>query len=362
MKALSWNLQEALWAAGILLLSSGTAFFVYLLLFKVLRSWASKTSSKLDDSLVKHSRAPLKLFFPLLGLWLSLPALQLPGELLSLLKHLIELLIIFSLAWLGIRGTYVAEDLVMSHYDLTAKDNLQARKIYTQVNVLKKITISLIFVLSLACILMSFEELRKLGLSLLASAGLAGLVLGLAAQRTIATLIAGIQIAITQPIRIDDVVVVEGEWGRIEEITLTYVVVRIWDLRRLILPISYFLEKPFQNWTRTEAAILGTVYLYTDYTIPVQAVREELGRILKESPLWDGKVWALQVTEATPQTVELRALMSAPDSSTAWNLRCEVREKLIDFIQRNYPQSLPRVRAELEKIPLNPGTLAGKKA
>jgi small-conductance mechanosensitive channel len=195
---------------------------------------------------------------------------------------------------------------------------------------------------------MLFEQVRGLGTSVLASAGVLGIVIGFAAQRTIANLFAGFQLALTQPIRIDDVVIVEGEWGRIEEITLTYVVVRIWDLRRLILPLSYFIERPFQNWTRREADILGTVFLYADYTIPVDALREELKRIAAQSPNWDGKVCGLQVTDATEQTIELRSLVSACDASKAWDLRCEVREKLIAFVQKNYPASLPKVRAELD--------------
>jgi small-conductance mechanosensitive channel len=173
-------------------------------------------------------------------------------------------------------------------------------------------------------------------------------VIGFAAQKTLGNLLAGIQIAITQPIRIDDVVVVEGEWGRIEEITLTYVVVRIWDLRRLVLPIGYFLEKPFQNWTRVSADVLGTVYLVVDYTVPVDEIRAQLERIVRESNLWDRKVCGVQVTDASERGIEVRALVSAADSSKAWDLRCEVREKLIAFLQQNYPGSLPRVRAEIQ--------------
>ncbi len=355
MKGTSGNWQTITWSLGILVLAAGAGLVVYLVLFHALRRWSSRTSTILDDSMVKHTRRPLKVLLPLVAIRMVVPILRLPGSLVLILRHLTDLGLIATLAWLGIKCTSIAEDLVMSHYDITARDNLQARKVYTQVKVLKKIAVTVILVLSLASILMSFDELRKLGISLLASAGLAGVVLGFAAQRSIATLIAGIQIAITQPIRLDDVVIVEGEWGWIEEITLTYVVVRIWDLRRLILPITYFIEKPFQNWTRVEANLLGTVYLYTDYTIPVQAVREELERILRGSDLWDGRVWGLQVTNATQQTLELRALMSAPDSSTAWDLRCHVREKLIEFIQKNYPQSLPKVRAEVDRVPMEKG-------
>jgi small-conductance mechanosensitive channel len=198
--------------------------------------------------------------------------------------------------------------------------------------------------------LMTFPKVRQLGTTILASAGIIGIVVGMAAQRTIGAFIAGLQIAFSQPIRVDDVVIVENEWGRIEEITLTYVVVKIWDLRRLIVPITYFIEKPFQNWTRVTADILGTVFLYMDYTVPVDAIREEFQRLLKESELWDGKVCGVQVTNASERTMEVRALMSAADASIAWNLRCHVREKLIDFIKTKYPHALPRFRAELEQV------------
>jgi len=194
---------------------------------------------------------------------------------------------------------------------------------------------------------MTFEKVRQLGTAILASAGIIGIILGFATQKTISTVLAGLQIAITQPIRVDDVVIIENEWGRIEEISLTYVVVRVWDLRRLVVPITYFIEKPFQNWTRVSADILGTVFIYADYTLPVQRLREELHSILRASDLWDGRAWGLQVTGTTERAIELRALMSAQDASSAWDLRCNVREKLLEFIQRNYPESLPRLRADL---------------
>ncbi|MGB2599197.1 MAG: mechanosensitive ion channel domain-containing protein, partial [Candidatus Omnitrophota bacterium] len=203
-------------------------------------------------------------------------------------------------------------------------------------------------VLTGALVLMTFEKVRQLGTSLLASAGIIGVILGFAAQKTLGNFIAGLQIALAQPIRIDDVVIVEDEWGWIEEITLTYVIVRIWDLRRLVVPISYFIEKPFQNWTRISADILGSVFIYADYTVPVKELRSELTRILEESQHWDKKVNGLQVTNTTAQTVEIRALMSSVDSPTAWNLRCEVREKLLEFLQKRFPECLPRTRVELK--------------
>jgi hypothetical protein len=195
---------------------------------------------------------------------------------------------------------------------------------------------------------------RQFGVSLLASAGLAGVILGFAAQKSLTTLLAGIQIAISQPIRLDDVVIVEGEWGRIEEITLTYVVVRIWDQRRLIVPITHFLDNSFQNWTRTSAEILGTVYFHADYTVPMDKLRKHLKQVLENSPLWDGRVWGLIVTDAKEQTVELRALVSAENASKAWDLRCHVREEMITYLQQHYPDSLPRVRVSKEPVTLEP--------
>ena len=196
---------------------------------------------------------------------------------------------------------------------------------------------------------MTFDKIRHVGMSILASAGILGVVIGFAAQRSLATLIAGLQIALTQPIRLGDVVIVEGEWGVIEELTLTYVVIKIWDLRRLVVPVTYFLEKPFQNWTRLSANLLGTVILHVDYMFPVDELRQALHEILVSSDNWDKQVWELQVINAGEHTIELRALMSAADSSTLWNLRCEVREKLLAFILENHPDYLPRVRAELER-------------
>jgi len=159
--------------------------------------------------------------------------------------------------------------------------------------------------------------------------------------------LAGFQIAFTQPIRIDDVLVVEGEWGKVEEITLTYVVIHIWDERRLILPINYFIEKPFQNWTRISSEILGTVFIYADYSLPIDSLRTEFDRLLALTTLWDKKVKVIQVTDAKTNVVEIRALMSASNSSDAFDLRCYIRENLIHFIQEKYPESLPKVRATL---------------
>ena len=260
------------------------------------------------------------------------------------------LLFIIAITWLLIQILKLVKGLVIHNYDVTTPDNLRARQVYTQFNILERIIIFILVILALGVALMSFEGIREIGLSVFASAGVAGIIIGFSAQKLIGAILAGIQIAISQPIKIDDVVIVEGEWGRIEQITLTYVVVAIWDKRRLIVPTTYFIEKPFQNWTKTSADILGTVFLYTDYKVPFDALREELTRILEGTDLWDGKVNVLQVTDSRAQHVEIRALMSARDSPTAWDLRVLVREKLITFLQQQYPESLAHTRVYLKNM------------
>lgn len=323
-------------------------FIGYLILFKVLFRFAASQDSSLNQALLQRWRRPAKLLLPLLAASLAVPSLRIPQGLEEFLRHLGSMALIASIAWLMVTTIFGLRELILLRYDITASDNLKARAVSTQVNVLVRIAVVVVIVLAGATMLMTFDTVRQVGVSLLASAGIAGIIIGFAAQRSLATLLAGIQIAITQPIRLDDVVIVEGEWGRIEEITLTYVVVRIWDLRRIVLPITYFLEKPFQNWTRASADLLGSVYLHCDYRLPVAAVRSELEKIASQTDLWDGKVCGLVVTDATERTIVLRALVSAPNSGQAWDLRCHVREKLIEFIQREHPDCLPRIRAEME--------------
>lgn len=264
-------------------------------------------------------------------------------------KKASTILFICSMTWLALNLLQMAKTVIVSNYDVDTENNLKARKMYTQFNILERIFMFLIILLAIGAALMSFESIRELGVSIFASAGVAGIIIGFSAQKMIGTILAGIQIAIAQPIKIDDVVIVEGEWGRIEEITLTYVVVKIWDKRRLIVPTPYFIEKPFQNWTKTSSDILGTVFLYTDYKVPFDAIRAELTKILENTNLWDKEVNVLQVTESKQNCVEIRALMSAKDSPTAWDLRVLVREKLITFLQENYPDSIARNRVLLEK-------------
>ncbi len=260
-----------------------------------------------------------------------------------------EVLFIVSLAWAIIASIRISKNKFLKNFDMGVADNLSTRKLYTQYNILEKILVFIIILIATGIALMLFERVRNIGVSLFASAGIAGLILGFAAQKALGTILAGLQIAITQPIRLDDVVIVENEWGWIEEINLTYVVVRIWDKRRLVVPSTYFLEKPFQNWTRSSADILGTVFIYTDYTIPFEPLRKELTRLLESNPLWDKKVNVLQVTDAKEQTLEIRALMSAATSPQAWDLRVYVREKLIEFIQKEFPDCLPRTRVVIKE-------------
>jgi small-conductance mechanosensitive channel len=320
----------------------------------LLASYASHSEASWDDVLLPFAGKALRLILPMLALILGTPALALSKDAQSVIQNAVSLMLIGTIGMILVQFVNAVAELLLRRYRLDVADNRRARGVYTQVTVLKKIAISAIALFAIASMLMVFDSVRQLGTAMIASAGVAGIVIGFAAQKSLGTLLAGIQIALTQPIRIDDVVIVEGEWGRIEEITLTYVVVRIWDLRRLVVPITYFIEKPFQNWTRISADILGTVFLRVDYTVPVQAVREELFRILEASKLWDRKVRVLQVTEAHERTLELRALMSAANAGEAFDLRCEVREKLVTFIREKFPYSLPRLRATVEGVAAPP--------
>lgn len=336
-----WILSPLLLAAAIVL---GCA--THALAFWILSRLASKTPLKSDDEFVRQSGKPARLMFILLAFRILLYLLP-PGEqALGPLTHAVTLAWIAAAAWLVMNMTNVLEATLLSRYGFDSKDNLKARKVVTQFKVFQRIIVVLTAILALALMLMTFEQVRELGVSLLASAGVAGIVIGFSAQSTVANIFAGIQIALAQPIRLDDVVVVEGEWGRIEEITFTYVVVAIWDQRRLIVPIKYFLENPIQNWTRSESEIMGTVEIHADYSLPVDSVRKELERICREEAdeLWDGRVCVLQVTEAGEKTIVMRALVSSADASKNWDLRCLVREGLVDFVTREHPESLPLER------------------
>jgi small-conductance mechanosensitive channel len=296
---------------------------------------------------IKHLLDPLTVLLPPLCISLISPFLDLPARAQPFLGHGVQLWIIASIGWAIKRFVVLMRGGILHRYNISAADNLHARRMYTQIRLIEQVINFMILIVTLSFMVMSFSEAREVGISIFASAGVVSVIIGFAAQKSLGNVLAGIQLAVSQPIRLEDAVVVEGEWGWVEEITLTYVVIRIWDLRRLIVPISYFIEKPFENWTRTSADLIGTVFLYTDYTVPVEEVRQELTCILEKSMNWDKKVNVLQVTDIKEQTVELRAIMSAADSSIAWNLRCEVREKLLEFLQKKYPLALPRSRIDI---------------
>lgn len=348
LKFFEHNWKNLLLSLGILAIAIVGALAARSAILWVLHRFARRKGAFLGASLVRHSERPTRWIFPLLASLAVLPGLPLPQQLMSALEHIAGLGLIAATAWLAILLIQITSDVMTNRYRLDVADNLLARRIQTQFQMLRRVLVILVVVITVSIMLMTFPAIKHIGMSILASAGLASLVVGMAMKGTLANIIAGVQIAFTQPFRLEDAVVVEGEWGWIEEIGTMYVVVRIWDLRRLVLPLSYFLDHPFQNWTRTSADLLGSCFIYTDYTVPVDPLREELRRICESTPLWNKKVCVLQVSDCCQNTLQLRALMDARNSSDAWDLRCLVREKLVEFLQRNYPQSLPRVRGEFD--------------
>ncbi|AMM50366.1 mechanosensitive ion channel protein MscS [Rufibacter sp. DG15C] len=338
------HLSQFLQGLGVVVAALLAGLLLKWMIFKVLTAYQHWFPSSWVEGILLRQSKPLAYFLPLLVLSVALPLLPLAPDAFEVLRRIMEILLICAFAYFLIGWVNVVQYRVRKKHHIDKEDNIRERRLFTQLQFIRRMVIILIIFFAAAMILMSFPTVRKIGTGLLTSAGIAGVIIGFAAQRSLANLLAGFQIAFTQPIRIDDVLVVENEWGRVEEINLTYVVMRLWDQRRLVLPINYFIEKPFQNWTRTNAEILGTVFLYLDYTIPVEPLREELNKILKETPLWDGRVGLLQVTDSKERTLELRMLVSARDSGSAFDLRCFVREKLVDFVQKNYPECLPLTR------------------
>ncbi len=342
------NWHNLLWAAIVLAVAVAVSLLVHYVVFWLLKRLARRKGAYLDQSLARHAQGPTRWIFPLLAILIVLPGLTLPPKLMSALEHITGIGLIAAIAWLFILASVITSDVLANRYRVDVADNLLARRIQTQFHMLHRVVVVVVTIVAVAIALMTFPAINHIGMSLLASAGLAGLIVGLAMKGTLSNLIAGIQIAFTQPFRLEDAVVIEGQWGWIEEIGTMYVVVRIWDLRRLVLPLSYFLDHPFENWTRTSAELLGHCFIYVDYTVPVEEIRQELRRVVESTPLWAGKVCVLQLSDFFQTTAQLRALMDARNSSDAWDLRCYVREKLIAYIKEHYPQSLPRYRAELD--------------
>jgi small-conductance mechanosensitive channel len=268
-------------------------------------------------------------------------------------RQLINFFIVAGIAltgWISIRAVDMAAARYAQQFRLDVDDNFSAKKHVTQVRVFKRVIDTLIVIVSISAALMTFDSVRQYGVSLFASAGAAGLVVGLAARPLLSSLIAGVQIAITQPIRIEDAVIIENEWGWVEDIASTYVVIRLWDWRRMVVPLSYFIERPFQNWTRDAASLIGSVMLHVDYSADVPRIRSRLEQAVRETKLWDGVVVNLQVIDTNTRTMELRALVSARNAPQSWDLRCEIREKLVSFLQQEMPQALPRERADIAPV------------
>ena len=295
-------------------------------------------------SVFTQTRGLTKAALLILAMMLAVPVAPLPPETAALLARMMAVAVIGLIGWAAIVALHIAADLYLRRFRLDIDDNLLARKHNTQVRVLARTVDVLLIMLTLSAALMTFPAVRQYGVSLFASAGVAGIVAGLAARPVLSNLMAGVQLAMTQPIRLYDAVIVENEYGTIEEITSTYVVVKLWDLRRMIVPLTYFIEKPFQNWTRENSSLIGNVMMYLDYRAPVGIIRQKFRDIVKESKLWDGQTAALQITDFKEGTMELRLLMSARSSGAAFDLRCEVREQLIDFIQHEHPEALPHSR------------------
>jgi len=340
-----WLVGIALVACIEVLVNLGHFFF-----FKYLRKQQSTIRGRygLQKYLVKPARAVLIVA----GMRVALQCMtHIPEELHDSLAQVVECLLVLLIGWLAIGGIYVLQALMLSRFDTSVSDNLMARRVHTQIHFFRRVLVAIALLLDAGALLWSLHDARlwKFGTGLLASAGLASLILATAAKSTASNLIAGMQIALSAPIRIDDVVVIQGEWGRIEEITSTFVIVSIWDERRLVVPLSYFIEQPFENWTRRTSRLLGTAFLYVNYDIPINPLREELMRIVSSSALWDRRVCVLQVTNLTDRCVELRCLVSAADSPKAFDLRCLVREEMLAYIAKNFPHALPTARVAIQR-------------
>ncbi|WP_315390034.1 mechanosensitive ion channel domain-containing protein [uncultured Stenotrophomonas sp.] len=338
-----WQMASAyLWPIGIALAVGITGWWLLMLLTRRLKGRDYRRAR-----IARVISRPLAFALPMLVLIPALEATPLDGRWLDQSLRLLHIGLTACFIWLLVRAVAAGEQAILRDNPMEVADNLAARRIQTQTRVLSRVLMGAIILVGASMVLLTFPMVRQIGTALLASAGIIGLVAGIAAKPVFGNLIAGLQIALTQPIRLDDVVIVEGEWGRVEEIGSSYVVVRIWDERRMVVPLTWFIENPFQNWTRRSADLLGTAFLWLDYRAPIVAIRAELERICKGEPLWDGRVCVTQVTETSEHTLQVRLLVSARNSGDAFDLRCIVRERMLDFLAREHPQALPRTRAEL---------------
>jgi small-conductance mechanosensitive channel len=328
-------------AVAILVATIVVALVIQRLLFGFLERRLRFDEKGITAAVMRRVSAPSGFAFVFLGALIAIPELTFPPDVRDVLVKVTAVASVIAVGWAIIAAIGLYVDLVKLQHRVDIEDNLHVREMETRIDILARTAVIITVIVSFALGAMVFPSVRALGTTLLASAGVAGIVLGLAARPLFVNLIAGVQLALAQPIRIDDVVVVEGQYGHIEQIASTFVVVRIWDQRRMVLPLTYFIDKPFENWTRTGAALLGTVFLYVDYAVDVNAVRAELPKILEADKKWDGAVQNVQVTDAKESTIELRILVSARNSSDLFDLRCNVREALIAYLIANQPAALP---------------------
>ncbi|RZL02175.1 MAG: mechanosensitive ion channel [Rubrivivax sp.] len=348
------DLNLSPWA--LTLLSAAVAMAVGWLIFfigsAVVRRGAAH--SRPAAAVTEAARKPASILLPLLALQFVLRGAPDDLDHITLVRQATTILLIASFTWLLMRMARGFGQAIVLTHSVDVSDNLMARRIQTQTQVVTRLVVGAIGLIGFSLALMTIPDVRQIGTSLLASAGVVGIAAGLAARPVLGNLMAGLQIAFSQPIRLDDVVIVEGEWGRVEEINSTYVVVKLWDERRLVVPLQWWIEHPFQNWTRSSANILGTVFLWVDYRMPLQPLRDAMQALCEQSPLWDRRVCLIQVTDFSEKAMQLRCLISSADSGKAWDLRCLIREELMLLMQRDYPDFLPRVRNEID--PPLPGT------
>jgi small-conductance mechanosensitive channel len=342
-----WEPLVGVLVGGAVALLAGSA--MAWLIVAVFGRWARQTTTPIDDLIVKHLAAPVRVLLPLAALFFALPGLDLKERTHALARQLLGIALTLCVSWVFFRVVRVFEDVVGER--ASASGSLRARSAYTQVRGLSNVLRFLIGLATVGLVLLSFAEVRQIGVSMIASAGVAGVILGFAAQRSLSAIVSGIVIAVAQPIRIDDAIFVEGELGIVEEIGLTFVTVRLLDRRCIILPVSYFLEKPFQNWSRSSMQVRSGVELYLDYSAPLDLIRGELKNILEASAHWDRDFWDLSVTGTSERGMVVKASMSAADARKASALRGEVREKLITFVQTRLPNAFPRMRADVISAP-----------
>ena len=347
MSSVHW--EEVVAAAWPLLIALLLGLAVRQVLMAISRRAGRQAATHTRARVVQVIAVPAALALPLLFLSMAVRTVALEEVWIARIQHALGIGGLACLTWLALRAVAAIERRILREHPIEVADNLAARRIQTQTRVIASVVKGAVMLVGAAVILMTFPAIRQIGATLLASAGLIGLVAGIAARPVFGNLIAGLQIALTQPIRLDDVVIVEGEWGRVETITSAFVVVRVWDERRLIVPLQWFIENPFQNWTHTSAELLGATFLWLDYRTPMDAVRAELKRICESDDRWDGRVCVAQVTETDQTAQQVRLLVSARNSGDLFDLRCAARERMIDFLNARHPQSLPRLRMDLTR-------------